>query len=346
MSDIITLQTNKENVPMTTQKAVEILNSAPTFEELDKSSQKSVIQIAMVDNLKKDLQFKAKIAKLNYEEIKTTFLANLNSAYTKDAYSRALSRLEACLKILGKNFAELTTLEADQLIQSTFIRKPMDNGIINIGAEDRAPAAIRRDASAISAFYSFVERVTNHSIMNPFRGTRSLPKRTAKKDIVVPTEADVAAILNCKLMSRELRAAFAVMALRGLRVGGLPDLTIDYDTHTFSTTSKGKDYKGNFDDSIQIPGGKSILEYFKVFKGKRKPFAEFSDSRLKMQVAYWMAKMNKNGLITSTFSAHDFRHFFAAHYYQADKDIYRLKTLLNHGSIAVTETYLKTLNVI
>lgn len=346
MSDIITIQTNKENVPMTTQKAVEILNTAPTFEELDRNSQKSVIQIAMVDNLKNDLQFKAKIAKLNYGEIKTTFLANLNSAYTKDAYSRALSRLETCLKISGKSFAEITTLEADQFIQSSFITKPMDNGVINMGGKNRAPAAIRRDASAISAFYSFVERVTNHSIMNPFRGTRALPKRIAKKDIVVPTEADVVAILNCKLMSRELRAAFAVMSLRGLRVGGLPNLVIDYETHAFSTTSKGKDYKGNFDDSIQIPGGKSILEYFKVFKGKRKPFAELSDTRLKMQIAYWLAKMNKNGLITSTFSAHDFRHFYASHHYQINKDIYQLKTLLNHGSIAVTETYLKTLNVI
>ena len=346
MTDIIALQSNKENVPMTTQKAVEILNSAPTFEELDKSSQKSVIQIAMVDNLKNDLQFKAKIAKLNYGEIKTTFLANLNSAHTKEAYSRALARLETCLKISGKNFAELSTLEADQFIRSSFLSKPMNNGVINMGAEDRAPAAIRRDASAISAFYSFVERVTNHAIMNPFRGTRALPKRIAKKDIVVPSEADVVAILNSKLMSRELRAAFAIMALRGLRVGGLPNLVIDYETHAFSTISKGKEYRGNFDDSIQIPGSKSILDYLKVFKGKRKPFAELSDTRLKMQIAYWMTKMAKNGLVSSIYSAHDFRHFFASHYYRASKDIYRLKTLLNHGSISVTETYLKTLNVI
>lgn len=346
MPDIITLQTNKENVPMTTQKAVEILNTAPTFDELDKSSQKSVIQIAMVDNLKKDLQFKAKIAKLNYDEIKTTFLANLNSAHTRDAYSRAIARLEVCLKISGKNFAELSTLEADQFIRSSFLSKPMDNGVLNMGGEDRAPAAIRRDASAISAFYSFVERVTNHSIMNPLRGTRALPKKTAKKDIVVPSEADVVAILNSRLMSRELRAAFAIMALRGLRVGGLPNLVIDYETITFSTISKGKEYRGTFNDAIQIPGCKSVLDYLKVFKGKRKPFAELSDARLKMQIAYWMTKMNKKSLITSTFSAHDFRHFYASHHYQVNKDIYRLKTLLNHGSIAVTETYLKTLNLI
>lgn len=344
MTDIISIQTNKENLPMTTQKAIEILNTAPTFEELDKSSQKSVIQIAMVDSLKKDLQFKAKIAKLNYEEIKATFLANLNSTHTKEAYSRALSRMEKYLKILGKNFAELTTLESDQFIQSSFLTKPIDNGIINMSAENRAPAAIRRDASAISAFYSFVERVTNHAIMNPLRGTRALPKKTVKKSIVAPSEADVAAILNSKVMSRELRAAFAVMALRGLRVGGLPNLVIDYEAHTFSTISKGKEYRGNFDDAIQIPGCKLVLDYLKVFKGKRKPFAELSDTKLKMQVAYWMTKMNKNGLIMNTFSAHDFRHFFASHHYQANKDIYRLKTLLNHGSIAVTETYLKTLN--
>ena len=346
MPDIIAIQTNKENVPMTTQNAVEILNSAPSFEELDRSSQKSVIQIAMVDNLKNDLQFKAKIAKLNYGEIKNTFLGNLNSAHTKDAYSRALTRLEIYLKILGKNFAEISTLESDQFIQSSFITKPMDNGIINVGAEDRAPAAIRRDASAISAFYSFVERVTNHSIMNPLRGTRALPKKTAKKALVVPTESDVVTILNSKLMSRELRAAFAVMALRGHRVGGLPNLVIDYETHIFSTISKSKEYRGNFDDAIQIPGCKSVLDYLKVFKGKRKPFGELSDTKLKMQVAYWMTKMAKNGLITNTFSAHDFRHFFAMHFYQASKDIYRLKNLLNHGSIAVTEMYLKALNVI
>ena len=74
-------------MPMTTQKAVEILNSAPTFEELDQSSQKSVIQIAMVDNLKKGLQFKAKIAKLNYGEIKAmksnqSILKEINSEYS------------------------------------------------------------------------------------------------------------------------------------------------------------------------------------------------------------------------------------------------------------------------
>ena len=346
MPDIIPIQTNKENIPMTTQKAVEILNTAPTFEELDKSSQKSVIQIAMVDNLKKDLQFKAKIAKLNYEEIKETFLANLNSAHTKDAYSRALTRLETCLKITGKIFAELSTLEADLFIRSSFLSKPMDNGVLNMGAEDRAPAAIRRDASAISAFYSFVERVTNHSIMNPLRGTRALPKKTAKKALVIPTESDVVAILNSKLMSRELRAAFAVMTLRGLRVGGLPNLVIDYEAHTFSTISKSKEYRGTFNDAIQISGCKSVLEYFKVFKGKKMPFAELSDTKLKMQIAYWMAKMNKSGLVSSVFSAHDFRHFYASHHYQVNKDIYRLKTLLNHGSIAVTETYLKTLNLI
>ena len=44
--------------------------------------------------------------------------------------------------------------------------------------------------------------------------------------------------------------------------------------------------------------------------------------------------------------AHDFRHYFAATEYQKDHDIYRVSKLLNHASIAVTETYLKSINVI
>lgn len=339
------------NLPITESSAVEIINNKPSFDTLPENDREQILKIAIADNYKNELQHKAKIAKLNYTDIKETFLANAKSPYTKEAYNLALARLEMYLSIQSKSFAELTTLEADKFIQSSFLYKPLSHGTLNMCGADRSSASIRKDASCIGAFYSFVQRISNNEIANPFRGTRAKPAFKSVKELVVPSKEDVSAILNSKEIPRKLKAAIAIMALRGIRVGGLPSLLIDYASQSFSTISKQKKYNGHLTETESL-GDIPVLNFFRVFEGKKKPFNDTNAPQIKMQVAYWMQKLCKEGVISNRYSCHDFRHHYAVAQYRGDYtdinkgDIYKLKVLLNHSCISITETYLKTLNLI
>ena len=178
------------------------------------------------------------------------------------------------------------------------------------------------------------------------RKSMFLPKRESSKEINVPSEKEVNAILSSKELPKELKAAIAIMAFRGLRVGGLPSLNIDYTSQAFTTQSKGKLYNGHLNEADCV-GATPVLKYFATFEGKKKPFANLDSSNLKMQIAYWMKKLHLQGIIPTVYSAHDFRHYYSkAFYIQSGNDIYKLQKMLNHSGISITETYLKSLNMI
>ena len=342
---------NPSNFPITEANAVDILNSKPDFNSLSESDRAQILKIAAVDDYKNELQHKARIAKLNYSDLKATFLTNAKSVHTREAYILALSRLEMYINMLGKSFAEITTLEADKFIQSYFLAKPLSKGAINMMAPDRASASIRRDASCIGAFYSFVQRISNNEFANPFRGTRAKPALQPVKELCVPSKEDITTILASKEIPKKLRAAIAIMAYRGIRVGGLPGLNIDYANQSFTTMSKQKAYNGHLTECDTV-GSTPVLKYFNVFEGKKKPFNGMTAPQIKMQVAYWMKRLHQKGVISVCSSCHDFRHHFAVAQYRGDYensnkgDIYKLQKLLNHSSISITETYLKSLNLI
>ena len=337
---------NPNNLPITEANVVDIINNKPNFDNLPEADRASILKITVASEYRDELQHKAKIAKLNYADLKATFLANAKSSHTREAYALALSRLEIYLSTLSKSFAELSTLDADKFIQSNFLAKPLTKGFLNVAAPNRASASIRRDAACISAFYAFTQRVTDNEVVNPMRGTKCLPKKVASKEINVPTEKEVNAILASKDLPKKLKAAIAIMALRGLRIGGLSSLNIDYTAQGFSTQSKGKLYNGHLNEAECI-GSTPVLKYFSIYEGKKKPFSNLDASKLRMQIAYWMKKLQQQGLISTVFSAHDFRHYYSkAFYIKSGNDIYKLKKMLNHSGISITETYLKTLNLI
>jgi site-specific recombinase XerD len=68
-----------------------------------------------------------------------------------------------------------------------------------------------------------------------------------------------------------------------------------------------------------------------------------SANTLEKQVARAIEKMHREGKLREGYSAHDFRHFFAVKEYREDHDIHRVKELLHHASISVTENYLRSL---
>ncbi len=263
---------------------------------------------------------KIKLSKVEYDGEKDLFLQSFESQDTRDAYCRSINFAESYAEILDKSILEFTPAEADDFIYSQ---------------KERSPASVRRDVAAVSSFFTFLER-RHKGISNPFRGTRARPKKKGVRPEAFPTTEEVEYIIS-HLKDDKLSLVVYIIAHRGLRVGAFQGLSVRGEA--FKTISKGKECKGTFSPEI--------IEKIKALNlPLNAPFADIDTVSLKSKIKYEVEKMYLAGEIKAPYSAHDFRHYYAATEYEKDHDIYRVSKLLNHASIAVTETYLKSINVI
>ncbi len=264
---------------------------------------------------------KIKIASIDYDGEKDLFLSSFKSIATKDAYCRSLNRAEEYAETLGISVLEFTPAQADDFIYSL---------------KDRSPLSIRRDAAAVSSFFTFLER-RHESVSNPFRGTKARPSKKTVRNEAYPDAEEVDYIVN-HMSNKELSAIVYIMAHRGLRVGAFRNLSIK--DGRFKTISKNKEYRGTFSEDILDKLKEAGVNLYS-------PFKDYATTvSLKSKIKYEVEKMYLAGKIKAPYSAHDFRHFFAVSEYKKDCDIYRVSKLLNHANIAITEQYLKGLNVI
>jgi integrase len=107
----------------------------------------------------------------------------------------------------------------------------------------------------------------------------------------------------------------------------------------YTAHSRGKDRAGTFEPAIIKAIKKAGLKL-------DSPFGDFTPSQLQSRISYVLEGLQKQDIVKEVYSAHDFRYFFAVAEYSKDKDIYRICKLLNHASISITETYLKSLLVL
>ncbi len=263
---------------------------------------------------------KIKLSKVEYDGEKDLFLGTFTSEDTRDAYCRSINFAEEYAAMLEKSILEFTPAEADDFIYSQ---------------KERSPASVRRDIAAVSSFFTFLER-RHKGISNPFRGTRARPKKKGVRAEAYPTTEDVEYIIQ-NLKNEKLSLVIYIMAHRGLRVGAFQGLSVRGEN--FKTVSKGKECKGTFDNQ-------TIAKIKAAGLPLSGPFTDMDTVTLKSKIKYEVKKMYQTGAIKAPYSAHDFRHYFAAKEYQKDHDIYRVSKLLNHANIAVTETYLKSIHVI
>lgn len=215
---------------------------------------------------------------------------------------------------------EFTAAEADDFIYSQ---------------KERSPASVRLDVAAVSSFFIFLEP-RHRGIQNPFRGTRARPRNKGVRDEAYPTTEEVNYIIE-HLPDAKLKAIVYIMAHRGLRVGAFTGLSIR--DGNFKTVSKGKEYRGTFSQDILDKIKEAGLQF-------SAPFADIDTVSLKSRIKYEAEKMYEASTIKAPYSAHDLRHYYSATEYQANPDIYRSSKLLNHANIAVTKTYLKSINVL
>ena len=296
---------------------------SPQLTDLSASQLEHIAQVVILANLRDDLKRLADLSRIPLELEMKAFLttaSRTDSWPTIRTYAYGLSMLERWLDRKGLSMLELTPKQADDYIYT-------------LRAEGRAPATIRIVVASAGAFFSFLERRFD-AVRNPFRGTRARPVSHPVRPLVVPNDAELELLILSA--PRDLKVAMLFMSGRGLRVGALPTLVID--KARFTGRSKAKDISGTLSPSMLESVERAGLD-------RRRPFAGYTAERLSDRVLRLSGRLFTQGLVRHPFSAHDLRHYFAVTTYKTDTDLYRLKVLLNHASVATTERYLRSLEV-
>ena len=314
------------------QLAQKIAFNAPTLDDLTPAELQSLSNAVVMENLRDDLKHRVKLARINYQAERLTFLdqaSRTKSPNTRRAYSAAMDRLDAWAARRGVAVLEMKPRDADDYAYSLATETRPQDG------KPRSAASIRRDIAAGSSFFTFLERRCD-DIRNPFRGTKARPEKRNAGECEYPDKKELTAIM-AGIDNQAIRAAVAVMAWRGLRVGALPSLTIK-GSH-FTARSKGKDIDG------ELPP--TVLEALKAAGlDSRKPFASLTEKDITNHIYYRIGQLHKAGKIRARYSPHDLRHYYAETEYKKKQDLYRLMKLLGHASVQVTEIYLRGLAII
>lgn len=301
----------------------------------DSNAVAKILQSNIIDELKQELKTQKLIMRFDYATEKQHFLQSYNSEHTRNGYLYALKDFENYCTLHGLN----TPIAATPSI--------IDNWINDQKINNKSSATIRRNAGALSAFFSKVERDTNHEIINPVRGTRARPKNTPTKKNKFYTIGNIDAVHLQQIAkdvetilqhekNKELKAIISIMAYRGLRCGGFEQMIIHGEQ--FRTVSKGEEVKGTLPAIC-------LQEVDNAGVKRNEPFTTWTSNRVKQNVKNHCNNLYNAGLISFKYSAHDFRHFFALSEYTKNHDIYKLSKLLNHSGVAVTEKYLRGLGV-
>ncbi len=306
MGDIIKINKNNQNLVLT-QEQSEQLAQATMFS-------------SMVDEMKIEHQIQA----INYQTERTAFFKQCSrndSKLTPKQYNNGLTKLEKYVAINNINILKLTPREADDFC-------------ISLKDLNLANATIRGVISSCSAFFSFLER-RHLVIKNPFRGTRTRPPIRAKKEVLIPTEKELKLVIS-NISNPIVKLAIEFIRDTGIRVGAIDTLKIK--GNKYYAYSKGKDISGTV--------SKAILNKIKASKlPTAEPFKDKSSEVIRVTFATICKKLYLQGKIEAAYSVHDIRHLFAVSFYEKTKDMYALKNLLNHSSIAITELYLKSLEL-
>ncbi|MCQ2387901.1 MAG: site-specific integrase [Clostridia bacterium] len=338
-----------------------ILTSTPTIDGLTVEQLTKAVTRRNENKIVNDLDRLINIKQIDYESEKNIFLNNVSktqSKATKDGYFYSLQEIEKYCNLQAiESPLLLTPATADDFIYY------LTNTARNKFNKPLAPATVRRNVAGVSSFFTFLAR-RHEYIKNPFMGTKARPEKKIVNRPEYPNAHELDLILNeitngglndekhLSNLRKELYAITYFMAYRGIRCGGFENMIItkketsDGDLFQFETTTKGKTQRGTLPEicitALHNAGIKTTAKEIK-------PFTNWNSDKVRNYFKYYTNKLygkdNLIHLIDAPYSCHDLRHYYALQEYQKDKDIYRLKELLNHSSIATTEIYLRSLGV-
>lgn len=314
-----------------------ILNT-PELKDLSSEQLGKIAQLVIIQRYTNQMNKEVDLKKYNYEELKETFLSSgrSNSKNTSNAYRNALKHFE--------NYLEERNIENPLSIDCAIA----DDFIYSLRNANKSASTIRQFTGAVSSFFSFVERRSNGTIKNAFRGTKARPQEKTNKsnkfynisvneNTLKDLEKDFDIIID-NIENKELKTILLIMKETGLRVGAFTS-SFQIRGSRFITETKGKEFSGSLSSDCLKAIRNSGLKHTNTFEN-------WNDTQLKNLIKYHTKRLYEKGLISFAYSAHDLRHYYAIKKYTETKDIHLVSKLLGHSSIAITERYLKGLNVI
>lgn len=307
MGNNITIYKNK-SVKRLESERVKIAASLSL--EIDKEKRKS--QIENIDYIKERERFFK--------------MHESNSKQTARTYKNAIKILEEYAALYNINILDVASNEADDFVIALKNNKELSSN------------SVRLIVAGCSSLFTYLERSFTF-IKNPFRGTKTRPKNTNKKNTLIPTKKEIDFIVS-NIKDKTLRAVIIFIKETGVRIGSLKSLEIKISNkkYIYKAHSKGHDVKGIVSTLAMSAIKKSGLD-------NTKPFEKLNTEAVRVTIYKNIKSMHTKKLINSAYSVHDFRHYFAVENYKTYKDIYKLKNLLCHSSIAITERYLKSMDI-
>ncbi len=312
--------------------------------DLPENLQKKIQQYAALDIYKDRAKEVIEANQVDINEIVIQWLAIRKSSKTQEAYKKALDDFFIFLKSLNINPLLVKPGLTDKyMMQLTGRLKPN---------------TIRQKMSACSSFYSLLKRYSFISV-NPFHGA-ALPRKEYRKaiqtdltkTIPVMNKEEYEIILeeienriktfgkrSCdkriRVGAKKLKIAIHFMAEYGLRAGAIQTIIIQDDRFSFLTKGN-KSYNRILEDE-----SKNLIMNFP----NKQPFKTYGKKTMQSALKTITSFLYESRLIRYSYSCHDFRHFYAVNFYEKEKDIVRLKALLGHASINVTDVYLQSLGI-
>jgi Site-specific recombinase XerD len=284
-------------------------------------------KLLYLDKAKEKLSSEIDKNNFDYQKQKDLFLKSFPALNTRKIYARAFTILESYLSETGLTLLDMTAEETDRFIISldSLPGKP-------------SQGTKRLYISALSSFFTRLERY-GHITRNPFHGSK-LPVKTRSRELKIMTEDDYKKIIdtftagtgrgNIKRTPETMekwKIIFELLRVTGLRISAINTLKVGENGLLFYS-SKGK-------------AGRTKVNKILARKLKGLDLAGITENSIQKAL---QTACERAGL--PVMNPHAIRHLFASSFYQKSKDIYKLKELLNHSSISVTENYLKTLKVI
>jgi site-specific recombinase XerD len=324
MTGMLTDRVKAERSRRAKELVSKLAQGVPEFADLDIDAQEKVARILAFEEVKAKLKKAVDLERIDYSAERDRFIeraSRTGSPRTRKLYAAALGRLEAWCSVQSITVLELTPARAD-------------DWIAELKSQGRSPATVRLEVSGASAFWTWMER-RHPELRNPFRGTRERPAMRSTRKLEVPSEEEISQMM--KAADPLMRAAIAVMARAGLRVGGLPALSIRGER--FTTTTKGREHSGRVPEEVRREIDRAGLSL-------RTPFGETTAPRIAARFVYLVGKLYTAEKLRAKYSVHDLRHSFAVKLYQETKDVYAAEKALGHANVGVTETYLRSLGLV
>lgn len=224
--------------------------------------------------------------------------------------------------------------------------KDIDNYIIFLTDDDKAPKTIIRRATTIRSFFSFLQKENymfhESSLIEMPKLNHSLPN--------VLTFEEVEALFSAPDMTKKEgirdRAMLEVMYASGLRVSELLALKLSQ----YSSSLNCLKIYGKGNKERMVPIGDYALEYLTKYLrvvrdfniGKKTDYVFLNKAGKPITRQYFWQQIKKYGEIAQikkSISPHTLRHSFATHLLENGADLRMVQEALGHSKISTTQIY-------